>query len=575
MYSDGYVGINEASFVAALTSKVKPITGIFANMWLYNWTEVYLESSTGNYTTVEGGRSGYYTSDLNYSQPGVETRNAEIDVTSPVYVIIKLGNWYGNSVLYVFNEPVDAAPPAEKTLIANTSTGALGTMPTELEELKNFEIVNPYLRYVKESGNITDGGNEVPTLDLGGIKVGLGDPSTDPAILTRNPKFNPEQFTVIGTDATKDSPDEITDISIDLTDSTESLGFATNICPIKKWLSIVIYEDPEATYGYKAIPVLNDTEVTNSVEVVTGLIVEKTDIKTLPGSVGEVSCTSVAEPCCCVDCECEGMSTLGIGTTVIDIPLDHVTGSEYSTGIIYFMFCPNAAGDYKLNHSVVIEGDLSGTWSYEVYPYTAANCTEATDTGVTVMGGAPVLPITVYCTGGYTGDSFPGARLSNGLADGCEPVAIDDITTTAGAGSDVTVTAPVFATGEHYSSIEVQAVDAIGRLVYSANYSKSSHAPPWNPGNAYPGTPPTEPPASINVAYGDCLVGTAFAGGGIWCDNEMGTYAPGQCIDVTVAEACDRVFVAFKATFTVAEDEPPPSTATLTLGLTAGTCPPP
>jgi hypothetical protein len=121
----------------------------------------------------------------------------------------------------------------------------------------------------------------------------------------------------------------------------------------------------------------------------------------------------------------------------------------------------------------------------------------------------PVLPITVYCTGGYTGGN---STLANGLVDpnGCTPVSRGTITTEADIGSSVDVNGAAVVTGTPYSSVEAQAVDATGTLVYSGHTFHNSGATP----------------VSITVTYDDCVAwiaaGSVFAGGGAWCNNQMG-----------------------------------------------------
>jgi hypothetical protein len=122
-----------------------------------------------------------------------------------------------------------------------------------------------------------------------------------------------------------------------------------------------------------------------------------------------------------------------------------------------------------------------------------------------------VLPVTVYCTGGYTSNS--PATLANGLADpnGCTPVSRGTITATTGIGSSVDVNGAAYVSGTPYSSVEAQAVDASGTLVYSAHV-------------AVPAGPTV---ASLSVTYDACVAwiaaGSVFAGGGAWCNNQMGT----------------------------------------------------
>lgn len=121
----------------------------------------------------------------------------------------------------------------------------------------------------------------------------------------------------------------------------------------------------------------------------------------------------------------------------------------------------------------------------------------------------PVLPITVYCTGGYTGGN---TTLANGLVDpnGCTPVSRGIITTEADIGSTVDVNGAAVLAGTPYSSVEAQAVDATGTLVYSGHTFHNSGSSP----------------VSMIVTYADCVewiaAGSIFAGGGAWCNNKMG-----------------------------------------------------
>ncbi len=122
----------------------------------------------------------------------------------------------------------------------------------------------------------------------------------------------------------------------------------------------------------------------------------------------------------------------------------------------------------------------------------------------------PVLPITVYCTGGYTGNT--PFDLANGLVDpnGCTPVSRGTITATTGDDSSVDVNGAAVLSGTPYSSVEVQAVDVTNTLVYSGHTFHNSGAAP----------------VSITVTYEDCVAwiaaGSIFAGGGAWCNNQMG-----------------------------------------------------
>jgi len=118
----------------------------------------------------------------------------------------------------------------------------------------------------------------------------------------------------------------------------------TNVCPIKKWLSITLSGDPLV-----ATPVLNDTEVTRSVEIVTGINVESTPVKVLPGSMGEPACVDDPDDCCpadpCPGCTCSGLENLNVGTnTFTAVPVTShdgiAEGEFYMQWALDWLFCP-------------------------------------------------------------------------------------------------------------------------------------------------------------------------------------------------------------------------------------------
>lgn len=107
----------------------------------------------------------------------------------------------------------------------------------------------------------------------------------------------------------------------------------------------------------------------------------------------------------------------------------------------------------------------------------------------------PVLPLTVYRTGGFA--------FSPTNAAGCTPVEIGQITTTQGF---VTVYWPPLGTapGSSYNSVELQVKDACGRCVWSANRANNASVR-----------------AEINVFYDYCFVGAPFVNTPPWCNNPM------------------------------------------------------
>jgi hypothetical protein len=111
---------------------------------------------------------------------------------------------------------------------------------------------------------------------------------------------------------------------------------------------------------------------------------------------------------------------------------------------------------------------------------------------------SPVLPLTVYRTGGF---AFPPNN-----AAGCGSVQIGQITTKNGAGASVEVSwpEPGIDTGANYNSVETQVKDACGRCVFSAHLANNSNQR-----------------ATITVNYGDCAVDFPFANGPPWCNNPM------------------------------------------------------
>ena len=131
------------------------------------------------------------------------------------------------------------------------------------------------------------------------------------------------------------------------------------------------------------------------------------------------------------------------------------------------------------------------------------------DVTFTTLVQHPVLPITVYCTGGYTAGN---STRANSLVDpnGCTPVFRGTISTTTGVGALVGVSGAAVLSGTPYSSLEVQALDATNTLVYSAHTFHNSGSVP----------------VSITVTYAACVewiaAGSIFAGGGAWCNNKMG-----------------------------------------------------
>ena len=88
----------------------------------------------------------------------------------------------------------------------------------------------------------------------------------------------------------------------------EILNVVTNVCPIKKWLSIELSGDPLV-----ATPVLSDTETPgSSVEVVTGITVQKTELAVIPWGIGETACTNDPSDCCpsaSISCPCGDIYT--------------------------------------------------------------------------------------------------------------------------------------------------------------------------------------------------------------------------------------------------------------------------
>jgi uncharacterized Zn-binding protein involved in type VI secretion len=254
----------------------------------------------------------------------------------------------------------------------------------------------------------------------------------------------------------------------------------------------------------------------------------------------------------------------------------------------------------------------------------------------------PVLPITVYCTGGYTGN--PGYSPANGnLVDGCLPVpigvidAIDSEVRVSGAspaGGTVTMTiaspcvvsktshgyannrrvsfkttgslptglttnvggyyvvnattdtfelsltsggASINTSGtqsgthtifdQYYSSVEVQAVDAVGQLVISRHTTTT-------------GLFPRQSPASYNVTYDGCVTwiyqGRVFAGGGDWCSEsyKMGSNVlPPEVItgDYNIPAAGTVMFHAWYNQYSDSKPQATPSTAQVVVENTGST----
>ena len=88
----------------------------------------------------------------------------------------------------------------------------------------------------------------------------------------------------------------------------DTLDVVTSVCPTKKWLSIELSGDPLV-----ATPVLSDTETPgSSVEVVTGITVQKTELAVIPWGIGETACTNDPSDCCpsaSISCPCGDIYT--------------------------------------------------------------------------------------------------------------------------------------------------------------------------------------------------------------------------------------------------------------------------
>jgi len=112
----------------------------------------------------------------------------------------------------------------------------------------------------------------------------------------------------------------------------DATGYTTfdvvsKVCPIKKWLSVELSGDPLV-----ATPVLNDTEVPRSVEIMTGITVESREIKIL-GSAGDPACVEDPSDCCGCDCEaCDGTTALPPDATTA-LSLNGVTTGPFTSGV--------------------------------------------------------------------------------------------------------------------------------------------------------------------------------------------------------------------------------------------------
>lgn len=124
----------------------------------------------------------------------------------------------------------------------------------------------------------------------------------------------------------------------------------------------------------------------------------------------------------------------------------------------------------------------------------------ATTSNCCCCGATPVLPLTVYRTGGFAFSPSNGA--------GCTPVEVGKITSPdfSAPGGQVTVSWPPIGspTGSSYNSVELQVQDACGRCVYSDNLPNNNNQR-----------------AQITVVWLMCHVGAAFRNCVPWCNNPM------------------------------------------------------
>jgi hypothetical protein len=156
----------------------------------------------------------------------------------------------------------------------------------------------------------------------------------------------------------------------------DTLNVVTNVCPIKKWLSIELSGDPLV-----ATPVLSDTETPgSSVEVVTGITVEKTPLAIIPDSAGTKVCTEDPDDCCTAEVTCCPDNPVPWSLTITEVgggsfPFEYdpligvgawcahpLVGG--SAGTIPLADCGGGVAQIILNPSCTITANLDGTICY-------------------------------------------------------------------------------------------------------------------------------------------------------------------------------------------------------------------
>lgn len=103
----GLADITDLQFFAKITGKVQPVSGDYANLWMYSWKEQYYDYAQNLYVDTPAGRVGHFTSASDFSQPATEVNNSELQFsgTDGPLVEMRLSRFYDICSFFTFQMP--------------------------------------------------------------------------------------------------------------------------------------------------------------------------------------------------------------------------------------------------------------------------------------------------------------------------------------------------------------------------------------------------------------------------------------------------------------------------------------
>lgn len=152
VYQDPY----RTFFLAKLTGKT-----LVGSVYNYDWTEQSFDTATGAATDANPCRSGSYAAGVANS-PAVEANNANIDVTTPVYVFMKQKGIVNGQVYYEFQYTQVSSSTVsawkEPVRVATTVSGTLASSFKNGDTVDGVGLVTGYRILLKNQSSGAENG---------------------------------------------------------------------------------------------------------------------------------------------------------------------------------------------------------------------------------------------------------------------------------------------------------------------------------------------------------------------------------------------------------------------------------